>query len=504
MSGECESAEITGASPAARGVLFLSLATATAILGGYVFHVVAARWLPTAEYGSFVVVLSIITWAENLQGAALSGAAKAVSEDHRRIHSALRFSVKWFLPSGLIVGFLLLAAAPFIASGLGDHVLMALLILAAAEIPLTAVLRMTARFSGVMRRYAMSSAINSVYALGRTVFGSALIVLGLGAFGGIAGQLAATALAAGIGVFLLLRAIRGLEKVDYPQMLGRSISWAGYSSVYAVAISTLIAMDMWCVKALIPDAAQAGFYGAAFALARTPKFLMQAVTGAVFPRVSLALAQGNTQLAAGVTKEAFRILIIVFVPLCVLVGESASEVVNFLFSDRYSSAGPPLIILMTALSVYALFQLLLSLTVAADRPGLRTAFALGLVPVGLSLNFLLIPVYGINGAAAATLLTMLIGVLAALPMVLKYTGAGIPFKSIIKCGVSGLLVYAAASLWTAQGWFLIPKFAVMGISYIVLLIIMGELGKKELQSVVDAVPGRAGSCLHRIAQRLQR
>ena len=501
MKHEGNAIEISDASPAAHGVIFLSIATAAALLGGYVFHVVAARWLPAAEYGSFVVVLSIITWAENLQGAALSGPAKAVSEDHRRIYAALRLSVKWFLPSGVTAGILLLVAAPFIASGLGDRALTTLLVLAAVEIPLTAVLRLTARFSKAMRCYAVSSAVYSVYSLGRTVLGCSLIVLGLGAFGGIAGQVAATAVAAGLGVFLLLRAIRGLDKVEYPQMLTRSASWAGYSFVYAVAMSTLITMDMWCVKGLIPNAAQAGFYGAAFALARTPKFLIQPVTGAVFPRVSQALTQNRCDLAADVTKQSFRILFIVLVPLCVLVGESATEIINFLFSDRYSSAGSPLIILMAALSVYAFFQLLMSLTSAADRPGLRMAFSLVLVPIGLVLNFLLIPIHGIIGAAQATLITMSIGVLVTFRFVLRCTGAKIPGWTVFRCAISGMLVYGAASLWSAYDWMLIPKLAIMGMIYIAVLFIIGELGKKEIQSVAGAIPGQAGYYLSRLAER---
>ncbi|MCF8104529.1 MAG: polysaccharide biosynthesis C-terminal domain-containing protein [Desulfohalobiaceae bacterium] len=462
---------------------------------------VAARWLSTADYGRLVLVLSILTWAENFQGAALSGAVKAVSEDHRRLYAALRVSIKWFLPSGVIGGLLLFASAPFIAAGLGDHTLMGLLILAAVEIPLTALLRMTARFGSSMRRYAMSSVINSFYTLGRTAFGCALIILGLGAMGGIAGQVVATALVAGIGLLLLLRATRGLARVDYPQMLPRSLLWAGYSSAYAIGISTLIAMDMWCVKGLIADAAQAGFYGAAFALARIPKFLMQAVADAVFPRVSHSLAQGRAVLAATVTEEAFRTLIIMFVPLCVLVGESANEIVIFLFSDRYAAAGKPLAILMSAISVYAFFQLLLSLTEAANRPGLRMAIALGLVPVGLALNFWLIPHYGLTGAATATLITMTVGVLGTVPLVLRYTGAKVPFRTLFRCGVAGMLVYMAAHFWGAEGCVLIPKLILLSMFYIVLLFVMGELGKKEVRSAVNAFPEQTGFYIQRLTER---
>ncbi|MFW5996637.1 MAG: lipopolysaccharide biosynthesis protein [Lentisphaeria bacterium] len=464
------------------------MATAGAVLGGYALHVVAARWLATAEYGRFVLVLSIITWAEGFHGAALSGPGKVLSEDHRRLSAALGMACKWFLPSGLVGGLLLLAAAPLIASGLGDQALVGFLALAAVEIPLTGLFRMTARFSGVMRRYGVSSAIKMVYNIGRSALGCALIVLGLGAMGGLAGQILATALAAGLGVLLLLRAGRGLPRVEYPPMLRRSFSWAGYSMIMAIGLNTLIAMDLWMVKGLLADPALAGVYGAAFALARTPKFLMQALAPAVFPRVSQALAQGQAALAASVSREAFRVVIIVFVPLCVLVGESSTEIIDFVFSERYVAAGPPLMVLMVAISVFSFYQLMLSLLAAADRPGLRAAFVLALVPVGLVMNLLLIPAYGVVGAAAATLVTMIIGVLSIVWLVRGLTGAGLPCLSFLRCGISGGIVYAAARLWSAEGWVIIPRLAALGLAYVGILFILRELGRKEIRSVTGVLP----------------
>lgn len=504
MEGRSDAIEITGAAPAAQGVILLSIAMAATVLGGFVFHVVAARWLLTADYGRLVLVLSIITWAETFHGAALSGAAKALSEDHRRLHAALTVATKWFLPSGLIAGLILCGSAPLIANGLADRALLWLLVLAAVEIPLTALLRMTIRFSGAMRRYTMSVAISITYALGRTAFGCALIIVGLGALGGVAGQVIGSALAAGLGIYLLMRAHRRLPRVDYTPMLSRSLSWAVYSTVYSISLATLVAMDMWCVKAVIPDDVQAGLYGAAFALARTPKFLFQAVGGAVFPRVSQALAQGREKLAASVTGEAFRTLIIMLVPLCLLVGESSTEIIVFLFSERYAAAGIPLAILIGAISVFAFLQLNLSLIEAADRPRLRMIFAIGLVPVGLALNLILIPPYGLNGAAAATLITMSVGVIASMPQVLRYTGARMPIATLVRCSIAGIIVYGIASLWGATDWLIIPKLVLMGMLYIALLFFMGEIGRNEFRSVVAAFPNRSRDSMNKQMEKQKR
>lgn len=491
-AGETGATEIAGAAPAARGVLVLSLVTALSLVGGYALHMVAARHLVKADYGRFVLILSIVTWVESFQGAALTGVGKVLSEDHRRLSAAFAVARAWFLPSGVIGGLILLAAAPWIAAGLGDEALAGLLVLAAVEVPLTALFRMTARFSGVMRRYATSSLIQSLYVLGRTVLGCALILFGFGVMGGILGQVLATALAAGVGLWLLLRAGRGLPRVDYPEMRRRSLAWVGYSVAFSMGTSTLLAIDIWCVRGLLDDAEQVGLYGVAFVLARTPKFLMQAIDGAIFPRVSQALAQGRKSLAAAVATDAYRTLLIVLIPLCLLVGESATAILTFLFSERYAAAGRLLAILMVAISLYALFQLMLVLLAAADRPGVRTAFALGLLPLGLGLNFLLIPPFGITGAGVATLLTMLVGVLALAPMVRRCIGAFPPVRTLARCGLAGGLVFGAARFWPAEGWALIPRLAVLGAGYVGLLWGLGELADKDFRSLFRAIPRRAG------------
>ena len=159
-------------------------------------------------------------------------------------------------------------------------------------------------------------------------------------------------------------------------------------------------------------------------------------------------------------------------------------------------------VLMVAISVYAFFQLMLALTAAADRPGLRTAFALGLVPVGLALNFLLIPRHGIIGAAAATLITMTAGVLGMTPFVKRYTGALLPFRSLMRCGIAGVLVYGAARGWNAEGWMLVPRLALLGLAYIALLFVTGELGKKEIRSAAGVLPGGARAFINRFLKKM--
>ena len=475
------------ARPAAHGVVYLSFVPFLALLGGYALHIFAARWLPTADYGRFVLVLSILLWTKNLQSQIFSGGlAKSVSEEHGRLRAALAVAKRWYFPSAIAVFVLLACAAPLIAAG--DRILLGLLLLGALEIPFSAVFRLSASLNNAMRRYPAVSFLHSVYALLRPFIGCLLLALGFGAFGAIGGQVIAGGIAGAVGLFLLVRTVKSLPAVDYPNMLHRSLSWTVYALPFSVIMSTMLAMDLWFVKGLTGSAEIAGIYGVAFTVARTPNFIALAVTGAVFPRVSQAIAAGDFTLSGSVSKEAFRVLIIVFVPLCVLIGESATAITTFMFSDRYNAAGLPLSILIVAISVFAFFRLLLVLIAASDRPGVRLLSATVILPIGVGLNILLIPRFGIVGAACATLITMAAGSLALTPFVRRFTAATMPMGTFARCGLAGSIIFVCAFFWQAEGWLLIPKLSVFTGIYVIILFLLGELGKEELRSTTAAFP----------------
>ena len=460
-------------------MIYLSFVPFLALLGGYALHIVAARWLPTADYGRFVLALSILLWTKNLQSEAFrAGLAKSVSEEHGRLRAALTVAKRWYVASAITVFVLLACAAPLIAAG--DRVLLGLLLLGSLEIPFSAAFRLSASLNNAMRRYPVVSLLQSTYAFFRPALGCSLIVLGCGAYGAIGGQVIAGAIAGGVGVFLLVRTVKSLPAIEDPSMLRRSLSWTVYALPFSVIMSTMLAMDLWFVKGLIEGADAAGVYGSAFTLARTPNFIALAVTGAVFPRVSQAIATGNLKLSGSVSKEAFRVLIIIFVPLCVLVSESATAITTFIFSGRYNAAGFPLSILIVAISVFAFFRLLLALIAASDRPGVRLLSAASIMPIGAGLNVLLIPRFGIAGAAWATLITMVMGSLVLTPFVKRYAAATLPMGTFARCGFAGTAIFVGAYFWQAEDWMLIPKLTVLTGMYVVVLFLIGELGKGDL------------------------
>lgn len=474
--------------PAAQGVVLLAVAGAAAVLLGYGLHIVAARWLSTVSYGRFVVVVSVAMWLKNLQGTLiLPGLYKCVSEDHRRLGAAVAVASKWYSAASIGLLALFLVACPFLGAAFGDTALVGLFMLAAIQLPFCAVMAFGQRLLNALRRYGAAAAVTTVYSAARACAGCALILLALGAAGAVGGLVVGSIVAGALALVLLLRERKAIPSVPYPPMLGRALSWTAVSVPTSCASTTLAAMDLWLVKAMMADPAAAGVYGTAYAVSRLPQFMVQGLVGAVFPRVSGALAEGNRALARSVSAEAMRLLAIIFVPVCFLVAGSASEITTLLFSVRYAGAGAPLALLIASMSCFACLSLMLGLIAAANHPGARMCLVLGLLPVGAVLNWLLIPRFGLEGAATASLITFAAGTLIAAFLVYHHIGAAPPLWTCLRCVAAGAIVYTIGLFWAAPGWLVVGKLAVLGTLYLAVLFVLRELRKEDLLTIKRAI-----------------
>ncbi|MEE9293703.1 MAG: polysaccharide biosynthesis C-terminal domain-containing protein [Phycisphaerae bacterium] len=486
--------------PAAQGVILLSLASAAAVLLGYGVHVVAARWLTPVSYGRFVIVVSVIALIKNLQGSLLlPGLFKSVSEDHRRLGAALGVAVRWYSAASIGLLVLVLIAAPVLGLAFGDAALMGLFMLAAIELPFSAMMNLGDRLLKGLRRYGVVATMMATYSVTRTCGACVLILLGVGVAGGVVGLALGSIVAGALAFFLLVRERKLMPSEPYPPMLRRALSWTAMAIPTVSARAALMAMDLWMVKAMMDDPVAAGLYGVAYTVSRLPHFITQGLVGAVFPRVSGALAEGSNALARSVSAEAMRLLIIVFVPICVLVAGSASEIAAFLFSAKYAGAGAPLSLLIISMSCSAYLSLMLALIAAADHPGVRMAVVVALLPVGAGLNLLLIPRLGLEGAATASLITLGLGAVIAGLLAYSYVRAVPPLWSCLRCVTAGGVVYAMGRAWAPTGWSVIGKLAALGTLYLVVLFLLREFQKEDLSVIRRAIlrssasPGSAPS-----------
>ncbi|GAH57644.1 unnamed protein product, partial [marine sediment metagenome] len=121
----------------ARGTIKTGLGTLVSVVAGLALHVFLARALQPALYGLLAVVSSLIMWWE-LSGAALLRHATewAVARADGSCAGAAGASLRVGLAWSLVLMIACEAAAPAIASALGDPMLVGYVRLMALDIPL--------------------------------------------------------------------------------------------------------------------------------------------------------------------------------------------------------------------------------------------------------------------------------------------------------------------------------------------------------------------------------
>ncbi|MFH0963093.1 MAG: oligosaccharide flippase family protein [Planctomycetota bacterium] len=479
--------------PAAKGVLFLSVAQGAIVAFGYLVHFVAARKLPQESYGQFVVVLSVLGWLRVLQGMLLvTGFRKVVSEDHRRLGAALTVGARYYAVVSAALFIVYLADIPLIAYVFGERAPARLLLIAGLEIPFAAVLILSRLLLGAVRQYVAVAASLMLYAGVRAGAAVALLILGLGPAGPILGEVIASAVAGALALTLCLRANAAIPAVAYPPLMRRAVMWTALELPGNLGLRTLASVDLWMLAALVQDSSLVGLYGTAYAFSRLPQFLFTGMVTAVFPRVSGALAEGKRELARSVSRQAVRLLMLVLVPACFIVASSSSEILTLLFSSRYASGGSTLAILMAAMSCSGCLLLLCELLAAADRLGKRLSLVVVLLPLSLALNALLIPRWGLTGAATASLATFAVGVAAGAALAQRHLDILPSPWTLLRClGASGLS-YGIGLLWPAEGMMLVVKLAALGALYVAALLLMGEVTREDWKHLAGVVARDAG------------
>ena len=157
-----------------------------------------------------------------------------------------------------------------------------------------------------------------------------------------------------------------------------------------------------------------GSYAAAYRLTEAIPIAATAVTGSLFPVVCQLFHQGDSLVLEKVVRGSQKILLAMALPAALILVWHALPIVRVLYGGRFDSSAQALAILGCG-QIFVYNNILLStLLVASNRGRQLMLITLGMLCVNVVLNFLIIPIYGVPGAAVTTVLTEMAGTIALL------------------------------------------------------------------------------------------
>jgi len=232
--------------------------------------------------------------------------------------------------------------------------------------------------------------------------------------------------------------------------------------------------------------AEVGYYSLAFAMATYPMLLIPGALGSVLlPAISEQVGRGDSARLAAIFVTSARYLMMLAFPLAAGGIVMARPLVIALFGQEYTPMVLPTQILMAAGATYAISLSTSSVIWGTNRPLFFLLLGTCMVPVNLAACNLLIPLYGMKGAALAQW-----SAVAALPITVWYVssrlGVSWPYKDTARIALACALMALGVTFLNSylQGTSFIPVVILLGAGlYFVLLLVSRALRGEDLELI---------------------
>jgi len=284
----------------------------------------------------------------------------------------------------------------------------------------------------------------------------------------VAGRLATWA----VGLILCLRIVPGLAANVWPsrKVILPLISFGGWVTVSGITGPLMVNLDRFVIGSMLSIAAVA-WYSVPYQIVNKLPILSRAMAGVLFPAFS-ATVRTDSGRAAILFERASRYALLALFPGVLVLFLFSREVLTLFFGANFADQGTAAMrLLLIGVFMNGLALIPYGMVQGANRPDLTAKFHLAEVPVYFAALFLLLPRYGVAGAAIAwsVRLTLDAGALfTASVILLPATKAVIGrmaclaaiASAVVVCGsmlpgLEGRIIYMAVALaiYAVIGWY---------------------------------------------------
>ena len=461
-----------------RGTQQLLLARGVFFACAFVVSAILTRQLGTIAYGIYGVVISQLIWIEMVVNAGVPAAtSKLMADGHHHPHDVARAAQSLLVLSSIVVFAVCWMIAPAVADLMRIPDGAALFRLAIIDLPFAA---FYASYEGILagsRRFGVMAVAQIAYGLLRVAAVVVLAAMGLS----IERALMATVFSSvAICIVMVLR---------YPPTGWQAASAtikeiAGFAAPMAVCLvsgQVLINLDLWSLQSLWTGSGEVvGHYVASLNLARLLAIIPTVQAGVLFASVAWASGARDNARAVRHIQEANRFAIVIAGGACVILGMNAGEVLSVLFSPAYADGQRYLPWQLVGLGLFAVVDVLANALMAAGRHRLVAVLLTGIIPLVWLGNHILIPRLGPVGASISLVLGMAVGVVVIGTFARRHFGALYGVATVLRVCAAAVIVGLVSSVVEVHGAIVLVKCALLGVLYLVVLYVLGEVNRDDV------------------------
>ena len=465
------------------------ISTFVFFLGGYVVQVGLGRYLGPAEYGTFGVVLALMNMVNLfLTYGFPKSAAKYIAEGKVKTGSIIKMATRVQLIFCTLGFVIYLGLSSVIANLLNDPSLTRYIMLSSISIPAYALFAIySGGYLNGMRRFGRQALVAIANSLGKITLVFIFVFIGWGVNGAILGYIGSSL----FGLVLAFRFIRPIEKGEDTFSWKQLLSFGIPATIFAVLFFFLMSIDLYAVKALDAVKADVGYYTAASTISKLSYYLFSGLAVTLLPSISKSTSTGNVEQTGNYIRRSMRYMILILLPLTLLISATSSGLTKLIYSSTYIDAANPLGILVLGLAFLSIFSVLTSVVMGAGKPKVAVWMALPLVVMDIILNVILIPRYGLVGAAWATTSTGFVGMCAAAVYVYWKFKTLVNAMSALKIVLASVVIYLIAANVSVSLVWLVPLYLGLAALYGGLLWGLREIRRDDIEMVKRIV--RIGS-----------
>lgn len=468
------------------GALVSVTAQAVILLLGFITHPLIGRLLGTDAYGVYSVVLSVQTIIGMLLTLGIPLAvSRFVARDEEHAQSILWQALRLQVLLALGIAALTVAISHPLAGLLGDRELAPYLAMVAVIVFIQAIYPIFTQYFSGLHRFNRQAALTTIYAIAKLTGAVGLLFI-FHIYGALLG-FAVGGIVASILGFMWAKGAGGRQPLQLPT---RSfLSFAGTFVLILIGLQVLISLDLLMVKAILKDNAEAGHYSAASNLARISYLLLQGLVFILLPKMSALTRHGESQQQAiQFIRKTLRYLIALIVPGVAIAATTSKSLILLFYGREYLPATTALTILMVGLGSLAFYLLLITIAAGAGRAKFGLWVTFGLLAISASFGYVLIPQYGLIGAAWQTTLTGLVGLIVMTIYITNIFKISLPVRSTINIIIASAVAVLPTYIWSASSFTLPLQYVLLAATYVAMLWILKEITPADRQYLKQLRP----------------
>jgi stage V sporulation protein B len=486
----------------AKGSFLIVIGNMIFRVGGYVYRFLMATLLGPASYGILTTTLQFQGIFQVLAAGGIPPAiAKYISEysalnenllAKQTIYTSLKIMIFLGILSGLVMVFFV---APWLANDF-FHKPEALYPLQAVSLitPFSAIVgAFRGSFQGVykMEYILYTRATEQIFMI---LFATALVIIGFSVVGAVFGSALGFAASAVLSVIIFKKYMSKYIPVpdnDFKFSTIQELSLAKkiISFSIPVIITALAEMGIFAISTIVLakflTASYVGYFGAADPISRFPLIISTSIATTILPATSASFAKKNKKLLNKYVLQAYKYSMVIIIPMCIGIFLFSKEIMELVYFVRpeFAIGATALSILVIGMTFYSLFAISASIIQGIGNPRIPMyVLSIGAL-LTFVLNWILVPIYGINGASIATTIACFCLMIPMVILSFKLTNSHFPYKFFLKTIFASLVMGIAILFIPKTTINLVISIILCPILYMILLILTKTFSLNDLENI---------------------